>query len=63
MRKTLKEQLKQYEKQHKALIKKGRRKSQKRKSEALSENEIKDLMGMNMPTYRRGKGGAWRNGR
>ncbi|GIN86777.1 hypothetical protein J6TS2_31630 [Heyndrickxia sporothermodurans] len=45
MRKTLKEQLKQYEKQHKALIKNGRTKSQMRKSEVLSENEIKEPHG------------------
>ncbi|MGE8207824.1 hypothetical protein ACQKP0_25490 [Heyndrickxia sp. NPDC080065] len=60
MNKDLRDQLKQWEKQHKEMIRKGRRKSRKRKNEALSEDEIKDLMGMNMPTYRRGKGGAIR---
>jgi len=37
-----------------------RMKTQKRQSERLTEAEIKDLMGMNMPVYRRGKGGALR---
>ncbi|MGE8207665.1 hypothetical protein ACQKP0_24650 [Heyndrickxia sp. NPDC080065] len=63
MNQSLMDQLKQWEKKHKGLIKKGSRKSQKRKSEVLSEDEIKDLMGMNRPVYKRGKGGAWRNGR
>lgn len=63
MRKTLSEQLKQWEKQHKDLIRKSSRKSQKRKTEELTKEDIEDLMGINRPTYRRGKGGAWRNGR
>lgn len=37
-----------------------RMKPQKRHSERLTESEIKDLMGINMPVYRRGKGGALR---
>ncbi|MFH5779077.1 hypothetical protein [Heyndrickxia oleronia] len=61
MNQSLKDQLKQWEKQHKELIREGRQKNSKRKSERLSEDEIKDLMGINMPTYKRGKGGAWRN--
>ena len=60
MNQSLKEQLKQWEEQHKELIRYGRKKNIKRKSERLSESEIKDLMGVNMPTYKRGKGGAWR---
>lgn len=42
----------------KASKKDRRMKARKGKSERLTE---KDLMGMNMPVYRRGKGGAWRN--
>ncbi|MGE6261322.1 hypothetical protein ACQKCU_26230 [Heyndrickxia sporothermodurans] len=42
MNQSLKDQLKQWEKQHKAFIKKVRRKAQKWKSEVLSENEIKE---------------------
>jgi hypothetical protein len=47
----------------KATKKERRMKAKRGKSERLTESEIKDLMGMNMPIYRRGKGGAWRNGR
>ena len=61
MNQSLKDQLKQWEKQHKELIREGRQKNSKRKSDRLSESEIKDLMGVNKPTYKRGKGGAWRN--
>ncbi|MDH5160358.1 hypothetical protein [Heyndrickxia oleronia] len=60
MNQLLRDQLKQWEKQHKELIKEGRKKISKRNSERLSESEVKDLMGVNMPTYKRGKGGAWR---
>jgi hypothetical protein len=45
----------------KALKKDRRMKARKGKSEHLTESEIKDLMGMNMPVYRRGKDGAWWN--
>jgi hypothetical protein len=38
-----------------------RKKPQKRKSEHFTRREIEDLMNVNMPVYRRGKGGAWRN--
>ncbi|WHY76242.1 hypothetical protein QNH20_19245 [Neobacillus sp. WH10] len=31
-----------------------------KETENLSANDIKELMGMNMPTYRRGKGGSMR---
>ncbi|MDQ0176009.1 hypothetical protein [Bacillus chungangensis] len=36
--------------------KKANRKQQERRREVLSESEIKDLMGMNMPIYRRRRG-------
>ena len=60
MNQSLRDQLKQWEKQHKEMIREGRQKNRKRKPERLSEDEIKDLMGINMPTYKWGKGGAWR---
>jgi len=34
------------------------KKKRKRKTEKLSQNDIKGLMGMDRPTYRRGKGGS-----
>jgi hypothetical protein len=36
-------------------------KPRKGKSEHFTRREIEDLMNVNMPVYRRGKGGAWRN--
>ncbi|MCM3239066.1 hypothetical protein M3589_15185 [Heyndrickxia oleronia] len=63
MNQSLRDQLKSWEKQHKEMIRKGRQKNRQPKSERLSEDELKDLMGVNKPTYKRGKGGAWRVGR
>ena len=65
MRRELKEQLKEWKQQHREVTgygkkKKRRQKAEKGKPEQLSEREIKDLMGMNKPVYRRGKGGALR---
>ncbi|MBS4172106.1 hypothetical protein [Bacillus sp. FJAT-49736] len=61
MRKPLKDQLKQWEKKHKEIIRNNREMNKKRKSEHLSEEDIKELMGINRTIYRRCKGGAWRN--
>ena len=68
MRRELKEQLKEWKQQHREVTgygkkKKRRKKAEKGKSEHLSEYEIKDLMGYYEPVYKRGRGGAWRNGR
>ena len=60
MNKSFKEQLNQWEKQHKDLIRKERETNRRRKLESLSDDEIKDLMGVNRDTYRRGRGGAIR---
>lgn len=60
MNPTLKEQLKEWKRQQRLINHHGRKKLQKRRSERLTESEIKDLMGINMPVYRRGKGGALR---
>jgi len=65
MNPTLKEQLKGWKRQLQESTpkKKRRQKPQKRKSEHLSESDIRSLMGINQPTMKRGRGGAWRNGR
>ncbi|QAS52824.1 hypothetical protein [Halobacillus litoralis] len=34
------------------------KKKRKRKSESYSQRDIEELMGINRPTYRRGRGGA-----
>lgn len=60
MNKSFKEQLNQWEKQYKDLIRKERETNRRRKLESLSDDEIKDLMGVNRDTYRRGRGGAIR---
>ena len=60
MNKSFKEQLNQWEKQHKDLIRKERQTNRRRKLESLSDDEIKDLMRVNRDTYRRGRGGAIR---
>ncbi|WP_440705921.1 hypothetical protein [Heyndrickxia oleronia] len=60
MNQSLRYQLKQWEIEHKELIREGRQKNSKCKSERLSDSEIKDLMGVNRDIYRRGKGGAIR---
>jgi predicted Zn-dependent peptidase len=59
MNPSLKDQLKDWKKLHQEPTpkkKKPHQKPQKRKSEHLTELDIKSLMGMNMPTYRRHKG-------
>jgi hypothetical protein len=45
----------------KATKKERRMKARKGKSEHFTRREIEELMNVNMPVYRRGKGGAWRN--
>lgn len=52
MNKTMKEQLKDWTKNKKEY----RSKPQKRHTEVLSESDIKRLMGMDKPVYRRYKG-------
>lgn len=56
MNRTLKEQLKDWKRNKKEY----RSKPQKRRAEVLTESDIKGLMGVNRPTYTRGKGGAYR---
>lgn len=66
MNPSLKDQLREWNKKNPMPAPKKnahQQKPKKRESERLSEEDIKDLMGMNMPVMKRGRGGAWRNGR
>lgn len=59
MHPSLRDQLKQWKRKNKVNThskKRHRQKPKKRRSEHLSESDIKSLMGMDMPTYRRHKG-------
>lgn len=61
MNKSLKEQLIDiYGKPKRKKDKPVRRKPQNQRSEVLTDWDIKDLMGINKATYRRGKGGAFK---
>jgi len=60
MNKTLKEQLKEWQRQHREIKKYGVKKKRQSKSEHLTERDIKDLMGINRPVYKRKKGGAFK---
>lgn len=57
---SLKEQLENIYGKPKKKDKPVRRKSQNQRSEVLTDWDIKELMGMNKATYRRGKGGAFK---
>lgn len=54
MKVTIREQLKS---------KSPQKQIDKKKSDKLSESDLKYLMGTSRQTLTRGKGGAWRNGR
>jgi hypothetical protein len=58
--KDFKEQLKLWKQHHQEVKRKPHKKPQKRKSEDLSDSDIRSLMGMDRPRYSRGKGGAFR---
>ncbi|MED3549975.1 hypothetical protein [Cytobacillus praedii] len=63
MNPSFQEQLKVWKRQHQETItrkKKLNPKTHKSKTDFISESDIKSLMGMNRPTYRRGKGGAFK---
>ncbi|WP_406945742.1 hypothetical protein ACJA3J_05700 [Halobacillus sp. SY10] len=53
MSQQLREQLKQYKRKHNIQTP-----HPKKKKEDFSTRDIEELMGMNRPTYRRGRGGA-----
>lgn len=66
MKPSLKQQLKKWNQQHPESTPKkntSSQKPQKPQKEHLSEREWENIMGMNQTVLRRGKGGAWRNGR
>ncbi|RDY70308.1 hypothetical protein DXT76_13635 [Halobacillus trueperi] len=59
MSQQLRDQLKEYKRKHNIQTPHPKKKtSKKKKKERLSHREVENLMGMNRPTYRRGKGGA-----
>lgn len=66
MNPSLRDQLKEWTKQHPESTPKKTKKitprqnPKKVKSERLSDSDIRSLMGMNQRGLRRGKGGAWR---
>ncbi|MDR4225289.1 hypothetical protein FO478_12955 [Heyndrickxia coagulans DSM 1 = ATCC 7050] len=60
---TLRGELKKWGKQNQNKENKPRGRPRKTKSERLSQHDIKTLMGYYDPVYKRGRGGAWRNGR
>ncbi|RKD22564.1 hypothetical protein BEP19_09900 [Ammoniphilus oxalaticus] len=63
MNQAFRDQLQQWKKENMkppVSKKKKRRKPQKRRSERLSTRDIEGLMGVNRPTYARGRGGAYR---
>lgn len=63
MNPSMKEQLRQWKQQHQEVKKKSKKRREKqpvRKQESLSERELLSLMGTNMQTLKRGRGGAFK---
>ncbi|MGG3449905.1 hypothetical protein [Domibacillus aminovorans] len=61
MNSSLKEQLKQWKKDHQNVkLERKKEKPLQKKQEKLSQRELRSLMGMDMRTLRRGKGGAYK---
>jgi predicted Zn-dependent peptidase len=61
MMKTIQDQLKKWKQLNPSPKKKHKRKKpQQAREEKLRDRDIRDLMGMNKPRYRRNKGGAYR---
>ncbi len=56
MNRTLKDQLKDWKQDYQEVA----RKPEKRRRDHLTEKDIKGLMGINRPTYSRGRGGAYK---
>lgn len=61
MPKPLNDELKQWEKKHKEIIRNNREKNKSKNPEKLSDRDLRELMDTSKPRYRRAKGGAWRN--
>ena len=59
---TIQQELKKWMKVNKVQQRQNNKKARKKKrgKERLTEREIKELMGVGRPVYRRGKGGAFR---
>lgn len=64
MQKSFQDQLRQWKKDHMELKKprkkKSKRKPPAKKNEQLSDRDLAFLMGSNMKTLRRGRGGAYK---
>lgn len=60
MNRSLRDQLKEWQRNNPIKRKPRRQNPEKQKSERLSESDIKSLMGINKRGLRRGKGGAWK---
>lgn len=64
MKQSLKEQLKRWKKDHMEMKEERKRKNKpvqrKTKVDKLSESDLRYLMGTNMQTLKRGKGGAYK---
>ncbi|WBL16434.1 hypothetical protein [Sutcliffiella sp. NC1] len=64
MNKSLRDQLKEWKKQHgferQIKYKMINVTLSKKKEEKLSDRDLRELMGTNRPTYARGRGGAYR---
>ncbi|MBT2661930.1 hypothetical protein [Bacillus sp. ISL-45] len=68
MNQSLRDQLKEWKRQHgeKSIERKKKpikRKAQKKKQEKFTDSDLKFLMGTNRQILSRGKGRAWRNER
>ncbi|MBY6269490.1 hypothetical protein [Parageobacillus thermoglucosidasius] len=60
---TIQQQLRKWLKANKVMYRANKHKKewkQKRSKERFTERELKELMGVNRPVYRRAKGGAFR---
>jgi hypothetical protein len=60
---TIQQQLQKWLKENKEMYRADKHKKerkQKRPRERFTERELKELMGVNRPVYRRAKGGAFR---
>ncbi|AST93019.1 hypothetical protein BC6307_18020 [Sutcliffiella cohnii] len=64
MNKSIRDQLKDWKMQHgfetKIKYKQKNVTTSKKKEEKLSDQDLRELMGTNRPTYARGRGGAYR---
>ncbi|AXM88478.1 hypothetical protein B379_04290 [Anoxybacillus ayderensis G10] len=57
---TIQQELKKWMKVNKVQQRQKKARKKKRGKERLTERDLKELMGVGRPVYRRGKGGAFR---